>query len=193
MHRSSWTYRLSQLAQHHNSCKISLDGPYGDLSLKLTDYHTLFIIAGGIGITPFINLLDILCSERKYSNIKEVNLYWSYRESTLYDLFSEKLQKFADHSNVDSESVTEELCQNNPAITVNIYRTSSESADSSSPPSCFTFRNGRMDLEKIVRHEARVSTEKTALFVCGPSSMTRAVTKIAAAEGLEYHSEVFHY
>ena len=171
---------------------MSLDGPYGDLSLKLTDYHTLFIIAGGIGITPFVNLMEIVCNDKKYSNVKEVNLHWSYRGVGLLQLFSEKLQKFLDTSSIDSESATGGLCQNNPLVTIHLFNTASESAETSTAPSGFTMHTGRMDIEKIVKQEARVSAVKAAVLVCGPAPMTRAVTSMAAAEGVEYHAEVFN-
>lgn len=172
---------------------MSLDGPYGDLSLRLTDYHTLFIIAGGIGITPFINLLEIVCTDRKNSNAKEVNLYWSYRGPELLQLFSEKLRRFLDNSSIDTESATGGLCPHNVLVNIHLYNTSRANAETISDASGFTMHTGRMDLEKIVKHEARVSSEKAALFVCGPAPMMRAVTAMAAAEGVEYHAEVFNY
>ena len=39
---------------------MALDGPYGSLHIDLSSYSQLVLIAGGIGITPIVNILERL-------------------------------------------------------------------------------------------------------------------------------------
>ncbi|KAL8465577.1 hypothetical protein ACS0TY_034892 [Phlomoides rotata] len=42
---------------------VALEGPYGPASLEYARYDSLLMVAGGIGVTPFLSILRELCSD----------------------------------------------------------------------------------------------------------------------------------
>ena len=63
--------------------KVSVDGPYGSLTLPYQRYPTLLLVAGGIGITPLASLLYSLLAS---STDQRVTLVWSSRHAASFHL-----------------------------------------------------------------------------------------------------------
>lgn len=62
--------------------EMRLIGPYGRLSLDLSDYTQLILIAGGIGITPLLSMLNQAQMEPKstyFSSIEKIQLLWTVK------------------------------------------------------------------------------------------------------------------
>jgi predicted ferric reductase len=89
-----WTKKLAALAHkggaHGNlSVKIAVDGPYGSLAIDLSAMREIVLVAGGIGITPIISILDRLYAvaagdseaTSRYPLLKTVTVIWTFRES----------------------------------------------------------------------------------------------------------------
>ena len=75
-----YTNKLEYL---ESGCKVSVEGPYGEFTLK-KENSSLLWIAGGIGITPFIGMTEKLVEERKkYSRRKAVLYYCARTEAEL--------------------------------------------------------------------------------------------------------------
>ncbi|KAH0911039.1 hypothetical protein HID58_034360 [Brassica napus] len=62
-----------------NNITIRVEGPYGPVSVDFLRYDTLFLVAGGIGITPFLNILQELACENRLKTPKSVQLVFSVR------------------------------------------------------------------------------------------------------------------
>jgi hypothetical protein len=198
---STWTGQLSHLTSraYANSTPLSLDGPYGNLSINLSHYHTVYIIAGGIGITPFLNILDLVQSNTKYATISTVHVHWSICGLSLYNLFSEKISSYtADTSSIETNEdvMNIRLFQRSVNIIFTIYNTgidTLDSIDNLSIPSRIQISSVRMDIEKIITSNIKLTTEKHCLLICGPASMSSTATTLAAYEKIDFHNEVFSY
>ena len=66
-----------------SSLSVSLDGPYGSLTIPYTLYPTLLMVAGGIGITPLASMLYSLLAS---SLDTRVFLIWSARHAASFHL-----------------------------------------------------------------------------------------------------------
>ncbi|KAF2558788.1 hypothetical protein F2Q68_00014365 [Brassica cretica] len=62
-----------------NNITIRVEGPYGPVSVDFLRYDTLFLVAGGIGITPFLNILQELACQNRLKTPKSVQLVFSVR------------------------------------------------------------------------------------------------------------------
>ena len=101
MGHSTFTGRLAshiQSLQSPSDLKVKVDGPYGRLKVKLDCYRTIVLVAGGIGITPMLSILDFLCTmkareDAQYAGLAHVHLIWSSRLVDAFTLFAPELQK----------------------------------------------------------------------------------------------------
>ena len=65
--------------------KVSVDGPYGSLTIPYERYPTLLLVAGGIGITPLASLLYSLLASTSTTE-QHVTLVWSSRHAASFHL-----------------------------------------------------------------------------------------------------------
>ncbi|GAB5033252.1 ferric reductase [Nannochloropsis oceanica] len=69
---------------------ILVDGPYGKLSIDLSNYRKLVLVAGGIGITPMTTTLSFISHQKRHHQLpllESVILVWAVRNKTLVDGF----------------------------------------------------------------------------------------------------------
>ncbi|CAN6463163.1 unnamed protein product [Victoria cruziana] len=90
-----WTEKLREsiLSGTNRDFKItaSVEGPYGHESPYYLQYENLILVAGGIGISPFIAIMrDILhrVKERKSCLPKDILIVWSVKKSVELSLLS---------------------------------------------------------------------------------------------------------
>ncbi|BAB09387.1 FRO1 and FRO2-like protein [Arabidopsis thaliana] len=67
-----------------NNIIVRVEGPYGPASVDFLRYDNLFLVAGGIGITPFLSILKELASKNRLKSPKRVQLVFAVR--TFQDL-----------------------------------------------------------------------------------------------------------
>ena len=100
-----WTKSLAKCATSEKTgagtVKVALDGPYGSLRVDISAYSRLILIAGGIGITPMMPILDRLYEisgssdmlERYgYPHLKSVRVLWTCKE----DIAEQLIEEFGD-------------------------------------------------------------------------------------------------
>ncbi|KAK9926817.1 hypothetical protein M0R45_024027 [Rubus argutus] len=74
----SWTSSLSNLIQTEQKSDadqmkwipVAVEGPYGPVSMDFLRYDSLILVAGGIGITPFLSILQELVSAQNSGRYK---------------------------------------------------------------------------------------------------------------------------
>ncbi|WP_339934289.1 molybdopterin-dependent oxidoreductase [Vreelandella glaciei] len=147
--------------------EIGMKMPGGNFTLPLRHRHPLVLIAGGIGITPFLSLLETLDSQGA-GTMPSVTLLYANRSGQSH-AFRERLK---------------ELCQRLPRLQV---------LDVYSEPSPSDIADGAFDHAGIVdeqllfshvRHDARV-------YLCGPTVMMDALRGLLVAQGI-LPFEIFH-
>ncbi|KAG7537342.1 FAD-binding 8 [Arabidopsis suecica] len=67
-----------------NNITVRVEGPYGPASVEFLRYDNLFLVAGGIGITPFLSILKELACKNRLKSPKRVQLVFAVR--TFQDL-----------------------------------------------------------------------------------------------------------
>jgi predicted ferric reductase len=162
-----WTKKLSSLPESIDS---EIIGPFGKFSPFLFNNKTksLVLIAGGIGITPFISLIRSLSSLK----IKlPVLLLWSCK--TPKDFFF--------------KAELDEIKSSFPELEYRFYV--------SDAPSNGVFTNSRITLETLT-HQLKPNVSGTQILVCGPPGMMSAVIKDLLSLGFKknsIHFEDFSY
>eukprot|EP00760_Papus_ankaliazontas_P008625 PhM_4_TR1389/c0_g1_i1/m.12760 len=61
---------------------VTVEGPYGGIRLQLRHYRTLLVVAGGIGITPVMSLLDHLTGDPMFTvgtSLQHVTIVWAVK------------------------------------------------------------------------------------------------------------------
>jgi hypothetical protein len=95
--------------------RVALDGPYGSLRIDISAYSDLIFIAGGIGITPILPILDRLHNltsrERKtgYFHLRRIRVIWACKQDIAEELieeFGDRIYGRAAESTMDSVKVT---------------------------------------------------------------------------------------
>lgn len=142
-----------------------IDGPYGLFYPKKPDSDLLFV-AGGIGITPFLSILDDLA---KTPSQRTVSLIWSvrYREEAF------------------ARNKLEALKSIMPGFSFRILVTGEPSFDSTSPDS-------RMDIPAL--HNAIQSFRdipSAEAFICGPDLFRKSIQRQLMDTG--FRKKLIHY
>lgn len=97
--------------------KVAVVGPYGFLSLNISQYTHVCLIAGGIGITPMLPILDEVISnansgrfsDNPYKRIKKICLVWSVRGTKLVKVLLDRLTAHLNPSNHCEDVLPESL------------------------------------------------------------------------------------
>ncbi|EOA12982.1 hypothetical protein CARUB_v10025968mg [Capsella rubella] len=76
--------KVEEAANSENKIAIRVEGPYGPASVDFLRYDNLFLVAGGIGITPFLSILHELACKNRLKAPKRVQLVFAVR--TFQDL-----------------------------------------------------------------------------------------------------------
>jgi NAD(P)H-flavin reductase len=166
----SWTHRLHSCVVE--KCSIHLDGPYGCIPLKCELYDSVYFIVGGIGITAFLNLLELIDSNHNgfYDRIISITIFWSMKGPDLYNIFRHRITVL-----------------NRIQMKLQVYNT----LRGSNFDELFVI-NDRMSVEaniKVIRsHE-----KQSCLLICGPPGLSRAAAFWARTYSVDFHFETFAY
>lgn len=185
---------------------VSLSGPYGRFSVRMEDYNEVWLVAGGIGITPMISTALHLenVMETNYPSLKKVHLVWSVRSSEELSWFDEELARLAKaqanykiqlHLYVTRYSKMKRNDSMNVAYNAEsgIEMTGVVSAGSNPMVSG---RGVQHEFERDKRPNYASLFEKSvgsrvAVMACGPPPLVASVESCAAAKGFHFHKETF--
>jgi predicted ferric reductase len=98
---------VSGIGQKHMppvSLTVRVDGPYGKINMELLDYHTIVLVAGGIGITPMFSVLQYLLdhtTNHKATLSYRVHIVWVCSDAHIFSLMHPELwSKLQSQSNI---------------------------------------------------------------------------------------------
>jgi ferredoxin-NADP reductase len=157
--RGQWGDRMNAV-KGSSTRMLLIDGPYTSSHIDVKSYDTLFLIAGGIGITPILSVLQ----DASLKGIRSIRLVWCIRNAKLkqycsdvFKTYREKLPlKVSVH--LTSKSGTDEEMQ-----------------DLSDPEQLIS---GRPDWDKTfdeVYQDSNLPFNRVGVMVCGPHTLTHHV------------------
>ena len=114
----TWTGELAKAAlSTAKELPVRLRGPYGSLFLNIAAYKHLVIMAGGIGITPFLPVLDRVRywlehenKAAKFPHLQSVTVVWAVREdkASLLEHFARRIQTQPRHTTSATANLVDE-------------------------------------------------------------------------------------
>jgi len=202
----SFTNRLAQLP-HKSAVPVHLHGPYGSLTVSVTDSRVVFLIAGGAGVTPMASLAaDLLIRRPEQLQVvfvwisRSADVFFDWCPTLLHDMLA------------------------NPAFTVHLHCTAARcplamaptfvgvgsemqvgskapvtELDTEAPPLpaggqrlALAVSPGRPDWATLFQPHASLGPD-AAVLVCGPAAMVSAVQAAARSQGHRFSKETFEW
>jgi len=183
---------------------IRVDGPYGNLGLKLRRFPNIVLASGGIGMSPVIGIvkdlyrcgkLDSRKVQRPSHVMEDVRVLWVARSPGQYSWFEEEMAKFFQAAQ----------SQDLPRFHADIFITGTKENDPafqalapiSDGKASLTFHVGRPDFNQFCTDA--ISMDKANLiFVCGPAQMVTSLwdaSVVYSTKGasVRFHHEVFEF
>eukprot|EP01043_Picozoa_sp_COSAG02_P051260 COSAG02_NODE_5374_length_4389_cov_3.643590_2_plen_212_part_00 len=200
---------VAQSSELINS-RVWLDGPYGRLSIDPAQYSHCVFVVGGIGVTPFLSLMEELLALPKERQ-PHIEFIWTMRELALLQHFEVKLNRFAELGANVSYHVTSTSKDRGGSVDTGSFELVSQLEHSESAMNLVpTKSKARPNLAAIftrvadhygINHNTHYNAERTgcALLCCGPPALVSAVQHAAGLVSMisqmpiDIHQEVFEF
>ncbi|KAF0712954.1 Aste57867_4583 [Aphanomyces stellatus] len=152
---------------------LRLDGPHGKPALDVDNYDVLVFVAGGIGITPLLSLINR--HHAKISRDVEIHLHWVVQspqdllvvDSLMFPLPATFKATFYASQAKEAGFV---LCQTGDGV---------------------AYVGGRPILDEIVNVERH--SKRVGVLACGPPALVHDAEWHSHACGFDFHKEVFAF
>jgi len=209
----SWTARLAALAAGGaRATAVMLDGPHGRLSLRLSRYAVVLLVAGGHGITPFPSVVAELersfAAQRGLGPLVAAGLVWAARSRGAFDALPgllPRLERSALFARPQLHLTTAEAEGDETRYARLLAEFESAQAETragwkrreGAQPR--RLLQGRPDMFGSVAEHVRLAAwhgqppSSVAVLVCGPQALVAEALEAAAAYGCHAHAETFGY
>ena len=196
-----WTRRLIELAARKDEISVLLEGPYGSLSMDLVDdkrYPFVFVVGGGIGITPCRSIARQLFHEyqQKRRQLQKLRVVWTARDVSLVQALPI----------LDDRKFRDNAFEGNGALQTDIFITKSRNVDCELA-GLEGIHGGRPDLLAILSELEKEALDNgvvhVAVVCCGPAALVedlkllcRKHSKYALQCGgvcFDFHEDIFAY
>jgi len=171
-----YTHALRETASKGGITKIKVDGPYGRVGVKISDYKVILLLAGGVGVTPMISILKDLMQTSK-GLLTKVYFVWTVRDPAALEWFCEPLK----------------AAESNTQIEVRLFATRGKATESG-----LKFSSARPNWKDLFNEiKNKHATEgPIAVLACGPEPMVQETSLLAITESnssvrFHYHKETF--
>lgn len=204
-HNSTFTHSLLKEAQLQHEISVNLCGPYGKLSLVVDNYDVVIMVAGGVGITPMLNLIN---QKRAFpsssSSIASASWHvlWSVRDEKDLLMTEDFMPSSAYLENdlpvIGLQDADEVVLESNQPFAfhvswdchVSTAKTSGSVARTTGD--LLSYKCGRPILDEIINN-SRFAGKRVAVVACGPPTMTVEAQHLARACNFDFHKEVFNW
>jgi len=161
--------------------EVRIDGPYGNVIGNYEMYETLFLIAGGIGITPIISILKCLSEpqRKQYVKVKTVCLVWAVRFPQYLNWFSEFLVGLNENLQIRFEILTFVTKGTSTIFSGTTFHPNEKVlllSDSLERQTKTDFFNGRPNFDDLFQKmRDKILLGQIWTIVCGPPTMNEDV------------------
>ena len=175
MGEKSWSNNLIGLENNDNlytTTNVFLQGPYSHIKLNY-DYSYILNIANGIGITPFISILNDIESKKR-DVVKKVLLIWIIPDVSFFVPFKEIFEKMY-------------------YVEVRIYLT--KNGDNENGFYNFTFINEKPKIYIVIENfikENKIKDKELGVISCGSPSLISDVYKASVDFKFDLYNETFN-
>ncbi|KAG7401192.1 hypothetical protein PHYBOEH_002376 [Phytophthora boehmeriae] len=203
----SFTRKLLEKAGTQHDLKANLCGPFGKISLDVERYDAIVVVAGGVGITPMMNLINqtrlfpsALAHSDKAAKTSDWYVMWSVRKPEDILMMEEFLPTQA-----QIEGSAHNLQDPNTAIRgstgpqqINInwmFHVSTATSDgvvTRTNGETVSYRGGRPILDEVI-NMSRFGGRHVTVLACGPPTMTVEAQSLARNCNFDFHKEVFNW
>jgi hypothetical protein len=187
---ASFSARIAALAETMPVEKIRcrLDGCYGGPGMQLHRYTSVLLIAGGVGITPFVSIATHLFSltpdahgRKGQGAVRSASLVWAVRKRAAAEAWVPTLVP---------------ALRGSALFTVRVCVTG-EPRDAEHGARSRSVSYGRPDVAAAVCAAVQAAAEcgesprRVAVLACGPAGLVEDAQVAAAAAGAHFHAETF--
>ena len=189
----SWTDRLFNIVDNKLDIlankKIYIQGPYGHISInyKNDKYENIIIVAGGIGITAMISILQDINKLYKTKNlhkIKKVHFYWIISHISLYEAFKKYFTNLSTGI-FELKIYTTKKINIQDEFNLDYYSTIDNNNLSTK------IINEKPNMTFILNKMFSKNMKDVVVLTCGPSKLTSEITEVCNLFDVDISTEVF--
>uniref|UniRef100_M4B4U0 DOMON domain-containing protein n=1 Tax=Hyaloperonospora arabidopsidis (strain Emoy2) TaxID=559515 RepID=M4B4U0_HYAAE len=202
MGHGSFTHKLMEKARTQQDLRVNLCGPFGNMSVNVERYDAVVLVAGGVGITPMMSLINqTRLFPKSTSNLdkapKTVDWFvlWSVRHPEDILMMEQFLPTYAQLDYSAHASVQD---PNHAPTPVNIkwmIHVSKAGVDGTiarANGETLPYRAGKPILDELI-NTSRFNGRKVTVVACGPPTMTVEAQALARDCSFDFHKEVFNW
>ncbi|KAG6594105.1 Transmembrane protein [Phytophthora cinnamomi] len=208
MGNGSFTRRLLEKAGTQYELTANLCGPFGKMSLNVDRYDAVVLVAGGVGITPMMSLINQSrlfptsgSDSDKAPKAADWYVLWSVREPEDILMMEQFLPTNAQLDYAARASVQDPnmaILGNNAPAPINInwmFHVSNARTDgvvTRANGETLSYRGGQPILDELI-NTSRFNGRKVTVVACGPPTMTVTAQSLARNCNFDFHKEVFNW
>ncbi|CEG39551.1 uncharacterized protein PHALS_09793 [Plasmopara halstedii] len=208
MGNGSFTRKLLEKAGTQYELKANLCGPFGKMSLDLEHYDVVVLVAGGVGITPMMSLINqtrlfpkATNPSNKASKTTDWFVLWSVREAEDILMMEQFLPSNAQLDYAAAVSIQDPntaILGNNVPTPFNVnwmFHVSNARSNgfvTRGNGETVSYRGGQPILDELI-NTSRFNGRRVTVVACGPPTMTVEAQGLARNCGFDFHKEVFNW
>lgn len=156
--------KAMQHLRNNYTVNVVLDGPYGETA-PLKHYHTVLLVAGGVGVTfTLAHAMELISLSKQDTTVERIIFVWVIQDKTYIENFSKELVQIEDKR-----------------VEFRFFVTRSNTGDVTESESRQLSKNhvvdietkvGRPNLSELVSAEMFNARGPLAVAVCGPETMS---------------------
>lgn len=197
-----WTRALLALSKRKKEVEFYADGPYGNLEIDLADpkYKQFILIAGGVGITPILSIVNSLMEDFIAGRtIRQIKFVWASKSSHEIKALLDDRNHLLQYLTViyQEEEFLKDI-SNHRLIDLQIYMTDQHNfhlEDNIAPTIMRNLMIKKLNLSTIFFEMKELAKEaedpNVAVFCCGPESLMSGAIEYGKLCGFDVHCESF--